>query len=335
MKILCPFCNQKHEIQEDLLCTKIQCENCNQYFICKIEPIVDIMFFDIETTSIYRKNPKITTIVYFANNQWHHWINGKSNDEKFLHFWNNAGQVVSFNGKAFDEYHICKHFNVNKKSNHIDLMHELKKYNLSGGLKNISNELKLPRPKELDNVDGEIAVKLWKIYIAKGNQDALEYLLYYNAWDVVLTYMLYESVIMKREYGFISESIPYEIPQSNLDDILLISTRTFRKPTGKIKEYWKKRKKAPLVTLNTAEICFTGELNKIDKDEAIKIAEGLGAINKKSAVRKLDFLVIGDTGKYGITRKQETAENNIANGAHTRILNEDEFWKLVEDSQKV
>lgn len=335
MKILCPFCNQKYEIQEELLWTKLQCENCNQCFKCKIkiEPVVDVMFLDIETTSENYNTAKISTIVYFVNNQWRHWINGKSNDEEFLLFWNNTKQLVTFNGKSFDEHHICKHFKVNKKDNHIDLKHELKKYNLAGGLKEIAYGLNLPRPKELGDVDGKTAIKLWKIYATRGNEDALEHLLFYNAWDVALTYMLYESVLLEREYDTIFESIPYKIEENKLNDLLFEPNKISRKPTGKINEYWEARKKDPLLSLNGAEICFTGDLNKVEREDAIKIVQKLGAINKSSAVKTLDFLIIGDTGDYGITGKQEAAEKNIENGAHTRILNEEEFWKLVDDSK--
>ena len=165
MNIVCPFCKQSYEIETKFLDRHLQCEACNHTFVCSIvvSPIIGPMYIDIETTaSPIKSYAEISTIVWWCDGEWHSWINGKDNPEEFILFWQHSSQVITFNGKSFDEPKIINHFGVNPHSNHLDTMFEAKRHGLSGGLKKISETCGFPRPPELRNVNGATAIKLWK-----------------------------------------------------------------------------------------------------------------------------------------------------------------------------
>ena len=66
---------------------------------------------------------------------------------------------------------------------HIDLMHHCWKNNLYGGLKSVERQLKITR--NIEDVDGYMAVVLWNRYKQHGDKKALRKLLEYNKEDVL------------------------------------------------------------------------------------------------------------------------------------------------------
>ena len=60
-------------------------------------------------------------------------------------------------------------------------MHTCKRINLSGGLKKIEKDLGIER--DLEDIDGREAIRLWKKYENNGNEQALEKLIKYNQYD--------------------------------------------------------------------------------------------------------------------------------------------------------
>jgi len=293
------------------------------------------MYVDVETTAAPTKSyAEISTIVWWCDDEWHSWINGKDNPEEFILFWQHSSQVVTFNGKAFDEPKITSQFGVNPHFNHLDLMHEAKEHGLTGGLKKIGETCCFPRPPELDNVDGATAIKLWKRFQYDGADEALQNLLYYNAWDVALTYCLHCRCSSVQALP-IHETIPFIFAPDYLASIMPKprSPVVPQKRVGNIQEYWEKRRKNPVLDIRGAEVCITGNLARMEREDAEALIESLGGSAKKSATRTLDFLVVGDTGEFGRTSKITKAEENIVMGAQTRIIDEDEFWKIVEKTQ--
>lgn len=83
-------------------------------------------------------------------------------------------------------------------------------------------------------------------------------------------------------------------------------------------------------------MCITGNLinMKIDKEEAKALIEAHGGTYKTSASLTLDFLVVGDTGEFGRTGKIKNAEENIARGAHTKIIVEADFQELISRTKE-
>ena len=52
------------------------------------------------------------------------------------------------------------------------------------------------RPAELAGVDGFFAITIWKYYQETGDEEALNQLLAYNVWDVILTAELFKKFVM-------------------------------------------------------------------------------------------------------------------------------------------
>jgi len=343
VKISCPFCKEKYDIEEEHFGLRIQCSTCNHLFACSLvaTPLIDPMYVDIETTGLSIEYAEITSIVWWCNNEWHSWVNGHDDHNEFHLYWQNASEIVTFNGKSFDEPRICKQFSVNRSQNHTDLLSEAKKRGMSGGLKELGATLGFPRPVELEMVDGMAAIRLWKRYKDDNNHIALQNLLYYNAWDVVLTYLLHMQFLGLKPLP-IHESIPFKfnremmrsiLPQPELPKPNHPHQKIERKTPEQMKQYWEDRKKHPLTIFRGAEVCFTGDLTKVERDEALELISNLGGVRKLHPTMTLDYLVVGDMGDSP-TGKMNLVQDYIGRGAHTRIIKEEEFWEIVERTKK-
>jgi len=142
----------------------------------------NVCFFDIETTGLKPERNKTTTVSFYRNGESKTLIRGKDltqeNLEKEMF---ESSILVSFNGKRFDQPFLEKSFDMNIENPHIDLMYLYKRLGYSGGLKKIEKELSVQR--ELEDVDGREAIRLWKKYEKKGDEDALQKLVRYNQYD--------------------------------------------------------------------------------------------------------------------------------------------------------
>jgi hypothetical protein len=260
-------------------------------------------------------------------------VNGRDDPADFLLFWQHSPQIVTYNGKSFDEPKIIRQFGAQHHRNHLDLMHEAKAHGLTGGLKVIGEACGFPRPVDLDKVDGAIAIRLWKRFQYEHAEEALQNLLYYNAWDVVLTYFLHCHLAAAQAED-IYQSIPFTLDTEALFSVLPKPRQppTPRKAVGSIREYWEERKRCPLTVIRGAEVCITGDLTSMEREDAEALIASLGGTPKTSATRTLDFLVVGD--RVGRTHKVDAAQQNIASGAHTRIIDETEFLELVRRTKE-
>ena len=150
-------------------------------------------FFDIETTGLDQKKNKVTTVTFHRQNETTTLVRGENltrNNIKEEFF--KSKLLVSFNGKRFDQPFLEHNYNLDIETPHIDLMYPCKQLGLSGGLKKIEKELKIQR--ELEDIDGREAVRLWKQYEKKGDAEALEKLIRYNKYDTVNLKDLMETV---------------------------------------------------------------------------------------------------------------------------------------------
>ncbi|PSH01016.1 MAG: exonuclease, partial [Nanohaloarchaea archaeon SW_7_46_7] len=91
--------------------------------------------------------------------------------------------IVSFNGKRFDQPFLEKSFNMQIENPHLDLMYTCRRLGYSGGLKKIEKEMDIER--ELEDLDGREAIRLWKKYEKEGDEEALRKLVEYNQYDTV------------------------------------------------------------------------------------------------------------------------------------------------------
>jgi uncharacterized protein len=141
-------------------------------------------FVDIETTGLYAGPNSITLIGLFNGRETRVFIQG-INLEEFREEIKKYQLIVTFNGKRFDVPFIravlC---DLPAGQAHLDLMYPLRRLGYRGGLKSIEGQLGIGREGILRQVDGFIAVLLWREY-KRGHKGALDTLVRYNLEDVV------------------------------------------------------------------------------------------------------------------------------------------------------
>ena len=142
-----------------------------------------VAYLDIETTGLFSGADKITTIALYDGREVKWYVRG-DNLKQFQKDILDYKLLVTYNGKSFDVPFICDHFDINLDVAHIDLRYVLKSLGYSGGLKKCERRLGIERG-DLEDVDGYIAVLLWKEYQKHRNEKALETLLAYNIQDVL------------------------------------------------------------------------------------------------------------------------------------------------------
>jgi len=158
-------------------------------------------FFDIETTGLSPEKNKVTTVSLYRGGESKTFVQGqdltRENLQKEIH---KSKVLVSFNGKMFDQPFLEKNYNLDIELPHIDLMHSCRRIGLTGGLKKIEKDLGVER--ELEDIDGREAVRLWKKYENKGNENALEDLIRYNRYDTENLEQVLELVHSRLEHRF-------------------------------------------------------------------------------------------------------------------------------------
>lgn len=146
-------------------------------------------YIDIETTGFSRQYHDLTVIGIGKENNGSvdviQLFDSTLKKEVLLQSLDGVTQLYSYNGARFDLPFIQAKFDIDLKSlyKHNDLMFTCWKQGLMGGLKTVEQTLDIER--NLNGIDGFMAVKLYKDYIKNGNQTALETLLEYNKEDVV------------------------------------------------------------------------------------------------------------------------------------------------------
>lgn len=143
-----------------------------------------VAFLDIETTGLYHGTDTITLIGLFDGQDTKVFIRGINLGE-FAQEIKKYSLIVTFNGKRFDIPFICRTFGeLPPYQAHIDLLYPLRKLGYRGGLKAIETQLGIEREGILKEVNGFIAILLWRKY-QQGNRAALDTLVRYNLEDVV------------------------------------------------------------------------------------------------------------------------------------------------------
>lgn len=154
------------------------------------------VYLDIETNGLDSYNGEITTIALYDGTHIFHYTNGYNLDA-FKHDIQRYKLIITYNGKSFDIPYIEQFFDIKLSQAHIDLRHILASLGFKGGLKGCEKALGIDR-KELDGVDGYLAVLLWNDYLKNNNEKALETLLAYNIEDVLnLDYLMITAYNMK------------------------------------------------------------------------------------------------------------------------------------------
>lgn len=147
-----------------------------------------VVYLDIETSGMAPPDDFITTISTFDGATISYYVKGYNLDE-FKYDIGKYDVVVTYNGKCFDVPVLESHFGIRMNQAQIDLRFVLKSLGFTGGLKGCEKKMGIDR-RELDGVDGYLAVLLWQDFAANNNPRALETLLAYNILDAVNLEML-------------------------------------------------------------------------------------------------------------------------------------------------
>jgi len=156
----------------------------------------NVAYIDIETTGLSWGFHIITTIALYDGIKIKYYVNG-DNLEQFKTDIQDYDLLITYNGKCFDIPFIEAFFKIKLNHSHIDLRYVLHSLGYKGGLKGCEKQFGLAR-NDLEEVDGFLAIFLWKEYKKTNNPKALETLLAYNIEDVInLEYLMYAAYNLK------------------------------------------------------------------------------------------------------------------------------------------
>lgn len=165
-------------------------------------------FLDIETTGLDSHRSDVTTVSVHREDETRTLVRGRDLDaETLAGVLEPADLLVTFNGKRFDIPFLEDNYPIDVTIPHIDLMYDCKRIGLSGGLKAIERQLGIER--DLPDVDGREAVRLWRRY-QRGDEGALETLVRYNRADTVNMRPLLETVVDRLDHQEFRPYVPAE-----------------------------------------------------------------------------------------------------------------------------
>ena len=165
-----------------------------------------VTYFDIETSDL-SYDAYVTVIVAWHRGKLLRFVHGENLDG-FLDLLDNVELLVSFNGTTFDIPQVLRAWNIPEiPCPHIDLRWQCYHVGWRGGLKQIERKLGITRPEALRDVDGHMAVWLWRRWKYHQDKDSLDLLVYYCGADVITLPMLVEKILVHKD---VSLSNPIE-----------------------------------------------------------------------------------------------------------------------------
>ena len=146
-------------------------------------------YLDIETTGLSRQYHEITVVgIHLCGDgvtRFTQLVGMQISADSVLEALSDVSIIYTYNGKRFDLPFIRSQLGIDLASvfEHHDLMYDCWRNNLYGGFKAVERALGIPR--QLKEVDGYQAVRLWWRYVDAFDLDALNTLLEYNKEDVL------------------------------------------------------------------------------------------------------------------------------------------------------
>ncbi len=152
-------------------------------------------FFDIETTGLDERRNQVTTVSLHQAGETETLVAGDDLTAGNLRAaFSDADLLVTFNGKRFDVPFLEANFDIDLQRPHLDLMYTCKKIGLSGGLKQVEQDIGIERDRP--DISGQDAVRLWREH-ERGQDGSLETLISYNREDTVNLQTLADEVTTK------------------------------------------------------------------------------------------------------------------------------------------
>lgn len=143
-----------------------------------------VAYLDIETTGLSPQGDHVTVVGVYDGSRTRSYVQGK-NLEGFRKEIEKYEMVVTFNGSMFDIPFLRRYMKgVRIPQLHLDLRFLLASLDVRGGLKRIEKHFGMEREDDLKGLTGYDAVLLWRAYKQKGDGDALDKLVRYNAADI-------------------------------------------------------------------------------------------------------------------------------------------------------
>lgn len=139
-------------------------------------------YLDIETSFEF----KITVIGLYRKDKGFQQLMGqKVNRTNLTRLVTGVDRIVTYNGSRFDLPVIKRKLSLDLRGTieSLDLMYLCWKKSLYGGLKKVEKILGIPR--QLPDIDGQEAMRLWYWYQQNDDRHALRRLLGYNKEDVM------------------------------------------------------------------------------------------------------------------------------------------------------
>lgn len=139
-------------------------------------------YLDVESTNL-SPSAAVTTVALYDGRSLKTYVRGR-NLRDFARDVQGYRLLITYNGKAFDLPLLRRCLGCRLNQAHIDLRHVLAALGLRGGLKACERRLGIVRP-GMENIDGYVAVLLWRQYERRHDIKALETLQAYNVQDAV------------------------------------------------------------------------------------------------------------------------------------------------------
>ncbi|MEJ5258945.1 MAG: ribonuclease H-like domain-containing protein [Anaerohalosphaeraceae bacterium] len=146
-------------------------------------------YLDIETTGLSPKNAEITVVGLALERgpmlEVIQLVSPGIEERSIRAALEGVTTIYTYNGHRFDLPFLRKRLGIHLEKSfvHCDLMFSCWQQELKGGLKRVEQKLNIRR--RLKDINGWMAVQLWRDYTENGDPDALQTLLDYNQEDVV------------------------------------------------------------------------------------------------------------------------------------------------------
>ncbi|HSW57437.1 MAG TPA: ribonuclease H-like domain-containing protein [Dehalococcoidales bacterium] len=159
-------------------------------------------YLDIETTGLSPEYCQVTVVGIYVTNGLEQRlvqiVGDKINSEAILKAMEGVDLLYTYNGRRFDLPFIAARHGINLEQLfiHHDLMQTCWRNNLFGGLKKVEQCLGIDR--NLKEVNGQEAVRLWWRYVNDYDEEALKILLEYNKEDVINLKILKDKILINQ-----------------------------------------------------------------------------------------------------------------------------------------